>query len=169
MPRLPRTILAIGAAACMAAAFAAAMTAPASAQTTTSAPVTITAPFAGAALTSAVTLHTAAASSQDCANGVGYTGLEGFWRCTGTSATSPWVGSSCAPGEYNAGSYYNVYLAVNFCAYRVWLHEYKYPADVNNGWAVCVSPYLDSGYELSLNAGYQHPENIMVSNNTAAC
>jgi len=140
-----RTVIAIATAACMAAAFTATMTISASAQT-----VTASAPAEGI---------------PDCNDGIGMTTATLFWRCTGTARTSPWVGSSCSPGEYNAGSAYNVYIASNYCNTRVWLHEYTYPEDANSGWGLCISP----GGEGPPASTYQHPENIQVTTNSAQC
>lgn len=99
-----------------------------------------------------------------CTDGYGYNGATEFWRCTGSAANARWVGNTCAQGEYNAGTYYNVYGIINNCGTRVWLHEYTYPQDVNNGWAYCSTPY--SATALS---GPIFPENIMVSANSATC
>jgi hypothetical protein len=168
VPRLRRTAFAIGTAASMAAAFAAAMTAPASAQTTTSAAVLAPATAAGAA--TVVKLAAPDQGTYDCSDGDGFTGAPEFWRCTGTNPTSPWVGSSCTPNEYNAGSSYNVYAVDNYCSTRVWLHQYTYPTDENsNGWAFCVPPYGFPDAQETISSPDQNPKNIMVSNNVSDC
>ena len=97
---------------------------------------------AGAAAT--VKLAEPASAGNDCYDANGYNGAVGFWRCTGTSVSSPMVWSTCNQGNYNAGTYYNVYWWLNQCNTRVWLHEYTYPYDVNNGWA-CVLPLALTG------------------------
>jgi hypothetical protein len=149
-----RTALAIAAAACTAAAFTAAMTTPASAQS--------------AAATSAD--KPAAAAGEYCLDGSGYSLNDEFYRCTGTSQTSAWVGSSCATGNHNAASSYNIYDARNECVgsegyVRVWLHQYTDYAN-GNGWAICVNP---DAYGQEIDPDYQHPENIQVTTNTEAC
>ena len=106
-----------------------------------------------------------ASDSVPCLDMNGYDNTPSFWRCTGPDESSRWVGSSCSAGEYNAGTYYNVYGAINQCGRRVWLHEYTYPADVNNGWAVCVN---DDG-NWYVYPGGVFPENIMVSTNPDPC
>jgi hypothetical protein len=173
VPRLRRTIFAIGAAAGLV-AFAAAMTAPASAQTLASAPAAAYASTGQARLPAPGTTTFArpaatAASVIPCDDGVDYSPTQNFWRCTGTSVTSRWVASSCAEGEYNAATEYNVYGIINNCPSRVWIHEYMYPKDTTSGWAECVGPigYADSSGVV--NSEYVHPENIMVSANTADC
>jgi hypothetical protein len=145
VPRLRRTAVAIAAATCMGAAFTAAMTAPASARSEP---------------TSA-----RSASTEDCSdgNGIGSAGL--FYRCTGTSPASEWVGSSCSEGNYNAGTEYNVYIAFNTCDTRVWLHQYPYPEDENSGWTFCAT----IGVSDQVPAEYQHPKNIFVSSNYSQC
>ena len=96
----------------------------------------VTAP---AVVASSAAAYAASASSGYCSNFNGYSGAADFWRCTGTAASSQWVGSSCNPGEYNSGTYYNIYGAINLCGTRVWLHEYTYPTDTESGWSECVS------------------------------
>src|ERR1700753_201441 len=100
MSLLRRTAIAIAAAVCMAAVPLLTTTMPASAHTGTAA--------TAAKLATAAKPATAAKRDQPCANGVGYSGGHSFWRCTGTSNNSRWVGSSCNPGQYNAGTEYNV-------------------------------------------------------------
>ncbi|NUP49664.1 MAG: hypothetical protein HOW97_20490 [Catenulispora sp.] len=107
----------------------------------------------------------AASATVPCIDMNGYSTATQFWRCTGPDATSRWVGSSCNVGQYNAGTYYNVYGAINPCGKRVWLHQYTYPNDVNNGWAVCVND--DGAWYVYTPAIF--PENIQVSTNTASC
>jgi serine/threonine protein kinase, bacterial len=86
-----------------------------------------------------------------------------FWRCTGTL----WQATSCATAESNGTSgAYNVLAATNRCGDRVWLHQDAYPQDEKSGWAYCISP----GAALkTVPAQYQHPLNIQVSANKAAC
>jgi hypothetical protein len=154
--RLRRTAFAIGTAACMAAAFATAMTTPASAHTTASAaPSAIAAP--------------AELSGRNCGDGDGFTGAPEFWRCTGNSATSLWVGSSCKQNEYNAGSKYNVYAVWNYCSTRVWLHADKYPADETGGWTFCVPPFGFPDASEDIPSTDVHPANIEVTANVNNC
>jgi hypothetical protein len=147
---------------------------PAPAPVTVSAPVAVSpvvgGPTAAAKETATSTLTAAGTYYYGCTDDIGYTGAQEFWRCTGTSATSTWVGSTCAEGEYNAGSQYNVYDVYNLCNTRVWLHKYTYPKDVTapDDWSVCVPPANGNTYPV-LSPDYVHPENIMVSANTAAC
>jgi hypothetical protein len=184
VPGLRRTASAIGTAACMAAAFAAAMTAPASAQTTASAaPAAVSATATAASEAVAVKLTTAAGAAaavkltpaaapswNDCSDYDGYNAQDGFWRCTGTSPSSPWVWSSCTPGNYDAISSYNVYIFTNLCNTRVWMHQYTSKNDVNNGWAKCTGPYEFGNDNNGLSAANEvHPENIQVTTNTADC
>ena len=171
VPRLRRNAFAIGTAACMAAAFAAAMTAPASAQTTASAaPAAVSAAPTAARAAAAVKAIEAPDSEVDCQAMNGYgNGNVGFWRCTGTSTASEWVWTSCAEVNNNAGSYYNVYVYLNYCSTRVWLHEYTYPDDVNNGWAVCAGPSPAADSTGVVNSADVHPENIQVTGNTSDC
>lgn len=119
--------------------------------------------------TSFASYAASASASGPCTDGDGFSdGVTDFWRCTGSAANSRWVGSTCNEGEYNAGSYYNVYGAINECGDRVWLHEYTYPDDTNPsnpGWAVCVSP--DGGGLVAPDGIF--PENIVVSANPANC
>jgi hypothetical protein len=145
VPRLRRTAIAIATAICMGAAFTAATTAPASARS--------------------VQTSTQSAATGDCSdgNGIGSSGL--FYRCTGTSPSSEWVGSSCGEGNYNAGSEYNVYIAFNTCDTRVWLHQFPYPKDENSGWSFCAT----IGISDQMPSEYQHPENIFVSANSSQC
>jgi hypothetical protein len=133
---------------------------------------TVSAANAATAPTTAVIATSAAAYAASatvaCLDLNGYNNTNEFWRCTGPDETSQWVGSSCNVDEYNAGSSYNVYGAINMCGKRVWLHEYTYPADTsptNPGWAVCVN---DDGAWYQYTGGI-FPKNIMVSANTAAC
>jgi hypothetical protein len=105
------------------------------------------------------------AQSGPCTDGNGFSkNITAMWRCTGSSPASRWVGSSCSQGEYNAGTFYNVYGAINECSTRVWLHEFYYPQDVNNGWAACLQPGYAQPFSSPL-----FPENIMVSANPAPC
>jgi hypothetical protein len=109
----------------------------------------------------------AAATTIPCGDDPQPSGDE-FYRCTGSSETATFVGSSCAEGEYNAGkgSYYNFWAFVNNCSTRVWLHEYPYPTDTTSGWSICTP----GGYEGYANPpANPEPENIMVSANTAYC
>lgn len=105
-----------------------------------------------------------AAASGPCTDGNGYTGATLFWRCTGGSATSRFVGSSCNQGEYNAGTNYNVWGAINLCGTRVWLHQFKYPKDQTSGWSICIAPLTATVFSVG-----ETPQNIMVSANTASC
>jgi hypothetical protein len=172
--RLRRTAVAIASAACMAAAFTAAMTNSALAQpahTTPTAQILKISALPKSAQPStfkqALTLEqaqrTAAAATIPCGDDALPTGFE-FWRCTGSSATATFVGSSCNLGEYNAGSHYNVWAFVNNCNGRVWLHQYTYPTDTTSGWSICTGP-AHAGFF----PGNPEPENIMVSANTASC
>jgi hypothetical protein len=138
----------------MAGAFTGVMTNSAFAQVATATPTSAPA-----------SLLAEAAASGDCTDGVGINSSAQFWRCTGTSPSSPWVASSCNPGEYNAITYYNLYGAINACGTRVWIHEYTYPTDTTSGWSWCYGP----GVSEDLGPTYAHPENIMVSDNSAAC
>jgi hypothetical protein len=182
VPRLRRTAFAIGTAACMAAAFATAMTAPASAQTTASAaPAAVSAPATAAGAAAAVKLTTVAgaaaavkltapaSAADDCISMNGYNGAVGFWRCTGTTQDSPWVWTSCNEVNNNAKTYFNVYIFLNYCSTRVWLHQNKYPDDEIAGWAVCAgpSPYADS--TGIVNSADVDPENIQVTSNKSDC
>jgi hypothetical protein len=86
-----------------------------------------------------------------------------IWRCNGTS----WLGISCSSAENNdTGSPFNVYQAVNQCGDRVWLHQDTFHADAKAGWFYCISPGATVN---SIPAAYQHPANIQVSPNPAAC
>jgi hypothetical protein len=150
VPRLRRTAVVFATAICMGAALTAAMTAPASARSV---------------LTPAQAAARPASTNQDCydGNGIGQAGQ--FYRCTGTSPSSQWVGSSCAAGNYNAGTQFNVYIAFNTCDTRVWLHEYPYPEWESSGWTVCAT----IGVSDDIDPQYQHPENIYVSTNYSQC
>lgn len=159
MSRSQQTVIAIAAAGCMAAAFTTTMTSPASAQSM--------APAKAAAATSA---ETPAVVGEFCLDNNGWSNNDEFYRCTGTAQTSSWVGSSCAPGNSDAKSSFNVYDARNECVgalghVRVWLHEYT---DYTNGhgWAVCINPGV-TGQEID--PADQHPENIQVTTNTETC
>lgn len=86
-----------------------------------------------------------------------------IWRCTGTS----WQPISCSVAESNGtNGPYNVLSASNECGDRVWLHEDAYPQDEKSGWAYCISP---GATVATVPAQYQHPLNIQVSANPAAC
>jgi hypothetical protein len=174
VPRLRRTILAIGTAAGMV-AFAAAMTAPALAQTAQTKPSAQISKVSGSTKSPQTPTFKQAYKTFEqaqpattvipCGDDAVPTGND-FYRCTGSSETAAFVGSSCAEGEYNAGSYYNVWAWVNNCSTRVWLHEYTYPTDTTSGWAICIpGGYL--GYWSP--PANPEPENIMVSANTAYC
>ena len=163
MLRLRRTAVAIAAAACMVSGFTAAITTPALAQS-------VHTPT-HSARTSTTVMQTYKNSMQKnsrqsgpCTDGNGFTNSTSFWRCTGSDPTSRWVASSCAQGQYNAGTFYNVYGAINNCSTRVWLHEFTYPQYVNNGWSICIAPHFNPVF-----AAGEFPENIMVSGNNASC
>jgi hypothetical protein len=120
-----------------------------------------------AAPASAASLATASASAAPLATAASACDTFGdpypaFWRCTGTS----WVAIGCSPSENNAGSAFNVLSEGNDCIYRVWLHQYTYPKDETSGWTACIAP---GTYYATIPTKYQHPENIMISNNTAFC
>jgi hypothetical protein len=156
-----KTAVAIASAACMAAAFTMAVTAPALAQSARTTPSVQTsaklAPTATAAQTTPV----------PCADEDGLSNNIEFWRCTGTSATSKWVGSTCDVGEYNAATTYNVYLAINDCSTRVWLHGLDYPLfETAGGFAYCISPHSTW---VPAAGDSNFPENIQVSENTSSC
>lgn len=169
MLRLRRIAYPIGIVGCMVAAFAG-MIAPASAQTTASAaPAAVSAPAAAADAAATFKLAEPASAGNDCYDANGYNGAVGFWRCTGTSVSSLMVWSTCNQGNYNAGSYYNVYWWLNQCNTRVWLHQYTYSYDVNHGWAVCATPSVNGGSSGVVPPADVHPENIQVTANTAAC
>jgi hypothetical protein len=135
--------------------------------------VSMTAAFTAAVTSSASAAPAALAKpagvGSDCYDANGYNGAVGFWRCTGTSPSSPLVWSTCNQGEYNAGSSYNVYWWLSQCNTRVWLHEYKYPTDVTSGWAVCATPGGSAGSSGVMPSGDEHPQNIQVTANTSAC
>jgi hypothetical protein len=107
---------------------------------------------------SAAPLATAAASACDTFSDP----FPAFWRCNGTS----WVPIGCSPSENNAGSVFNILSEGNDCVYRVWLHQYTYPKDETSGWTACIAP---GTYYNVIPTEYQHPENIMISGNTAFC
>ncbi len=161
MRRLRRTAVIIASAACMAAAFTAAMTTPALAQSAHT-------------LTQSAQISTQSArplphnqvprAYYACSDMSGYTGTTMFWRCTGGYPTSKWVGSSCTPGEYNAGTNYTIWGAINHCGTRVWLHQLKYPEDQTSGWAMCIPRVSSWNFGVGLS-----PQNIMVSTNSAGC
>lgn len=89
-----------------------------------------------------------------------------IWRCNGAA----WIPISCAVGENNGtDGPYNVLKASNGCGDRVWLHQYAYPKDMKSGWAYCISPSPAGAAVRTLPAKYQHPLNIQVSANPAAC
>ncbi len=173
--RLRRTAVAIASAACMAATVTCAMTAPAlaqSAHTTPSAQISKISALTRSPQTptfkqayKTLEQEAAATATIPCGDDAVPTGYE-FWRCTGSSETAKFVGSSCTEGEYNAGSYFNVWAWVNNCYTRVWLHEYKYPKDVTSGWAICIPGGYLGYWSPSANP---EPENIMVSANAAYC
>jgi hypothetical protein len=173
--RLRRTAVAIASAACMAAAVTGVMAAPAlaqSAHTTPSAQMSKISALTRSAQTPAfkqayktLKQEQKPATTIPCGDDAVPTG-EDFWRCTGSSETAEFVGSSCAEGEYNAGSYYNVWAWVNNCPARVWLHQYTYPKDGTSGWSVCIAPDSLGYWSPPANP---EPENIMVSANTASC
>lgn len=104
------------------------------------------------------------AAAGPCTDGNGFSGATQFWRCTGSSASSRFVGSSCNQGQYNAGTNYNVWGAINLCPTRVWLHQLKFPAYQSGGYAICVGP----GFAGQFSVG-EFPQNIMVSSNRANC
>jgi hypothetical protein len=58
----------------------------------------------------------------------------------------------------------NVWGAINLCATRVWLHQFKFPADQTGGYAICVGPGFASQFAVG-----EFPKNIMVSANRAGC
>jgi hypothetical protein len=146
MPRLRPTAIAIATAGCMAAAFSATTTASASAQT------------------GAPAQTGASPQTQYCNDPMNFPTIS-FWRCTGATEGSPWVGSSCNVNNYNAGTSYNVYAWDNACGDRVWLHQYTYPKDVDKGWSYCISP----GSIGVTPTQYRNPQNIEVVSNTAKC
>lgn len=165
MSRLGRTAVVIASAACLAAGFTAAVAAPALAQPahTPTHPAKISAKVQW---TYEKAAHQHPRATGPCSDSNGFTASTSFWRCTGPNPSSRWVASSCAQGQYNAGTSYNVYGAVNFCGTRVWLHEFTYPQDVNNGWSICFAPNSNAEAVLSIPV---FPENIMVSNNPTSC
>lgn len=164
MSRARQILFAVGIAVCLAAAFAVAGVAQASAQPKAPSPAVVSAPITTAMLTKA------AAASSDCADGIGLSSAtREFWRCTGTSATSTYVGSSCTPNEYNAKTEYNMYAAINDCLTRVWVHQYMYPKDTTAGWTICFGPPGNASSIQTLKTADVHPQNIMVSNNPLSC
>jgi hypothetical protein len=165
--RIPawKTAGAIASGTCMAAAFTVAMTAPALAQSAHTTPSVQT-------LTQMATAPQAqTATPVPCADQDGLSGSAEFWRCTGSSATSKWVGSSCNVNEYNAGDNgtYNVYLAINDCGTRVWLHGLDYPEFTKDGgFADCINPH--SSFAPNGGDGVpEFPKNIQVTSNTSDC
>ena len=144
-----------------------AMTAPALAQSDHTTPSAQT-----LAKSAQITMHlqAQAAASNDCGDDTGLNLAEReFWRCTGTSLTSPWVGSTCTPGEYNAGTNYNVFWAINNCADRVWLHELTYPDFTEyGGFAYCVNPGPEAVW-IPAAGDSDFPENIQVTDNDSPC
>jgi hypothetical protein len=92
----------------------------------------------------------------------------GFQRCTSTSPNGVWRGLACTIGENYNGTNgpFNVIAAINYCDYRVWLHQYAWPDWQNGGWTYCVAPH-ESDYVIPSWA--MHPLNIYVSTNTAFC
>jgi hypothetical protein len=154
----------------MAVAFASAMTAPALAQSahtpTRSAQTWIKwAPTT----TPEQAFKELAAASGPCSDLNGYNAATLFWRCTGSSPTSQLVGSSCNQGEYNAGTNYTVWGAINICSTRVWLHQDYFPADETSGWSICIPPnFADPITQWEFPVG-ESPRNIMVSANSANC
>jgi hypothetical protein len=159
--RLRRIVVAIASAACVAVAFTGSVTAPALAQSAHT--PTQSAPAAPAA----VKLPAAVAAPGPCGDGNGYNGANRFWRCTGSSVTSDWVASTtCAEGEYNAITSYNVWGAINNCTTRVWLHQFMNPKDTTSGWAICIPPASAVSWIFPVN---EAPQNFMISANSAAC
>jgi hypothetical protein len=170
--RLGRTALAIASAAFMAAALTAAMAAPALAQSAH--PTSSAQTSARSARVSALLQeyrHSSAAATEPCGDGVGISSSTEFWRCTGSSETSTFVGSPCTQGSYNAGSYYNVWGAINECPTRVWLHENEIPPSgaTPAGWSVCIAPAADYPYNAPIFTANLKPENIQVVANDSSC
>ena len=159
---------AIASAACMAAAFTVAMTTPALAQSAhTTASVQTLAKSAHIAMAPQGRI----ATPVPCADNDGLTGSADFWRCTGSGATSRWVGSSCNVNEYNAGDNgtYNVFLAINDCSTRVWLHALDFPEFTSDGgFAICINPH--SSFVPNGGDGVPvFPKNIQVTSNGSDC
>ncbi len=87
-----------------------------------------------------------------------------FQRCTGTQ----WVPQNCNRNSNSNGTNgpYNVIAAANGCNVRVWLHQDAWNgSNWGNGWSFCVAPFAGE----FVPAQFQHPLNIFVSSNTAAC
>src|SRR6202042_3453899 len=61
----------------------------------------------------------------------------GFQRCTSNSPNGTWAGAACSIGaNYNAtNGPFNVYVALNNCQYRVWLHQDLWPEWQTSGGA----------------------------------
>jgi hypothetical protein len=93
-----------------------------------------------------------------------------FYRCTGTSESSSWVGLDCnIETNYNASnadSPFNVYAAYNNCPFRIWLHQYVNWD--NNGWSYCINPGYLTDVPI-ITAPYDHPLNIYMSDNPNNC
>lgn len=121
-------------------------------------------------LSPAAVSHSARALSEDATqpcDGVNPNEGEIFERCTTTGPDSDWVGTSCSQGmNYEAGTHFNVYAAVDGCFVRVWIHQYTYPKDETEGWSYCFSG--GNAYQQTPSQ-YDDPENIFVSANTSGC
>jgi hypothetical protein len=56
-----------------------------------------------------------------------------------------------------------VYYLVNFCPWRVWLHQYAN----GSGWSYCIDPQF--GMEALVPSRYRRPGNIYISSNESLC
>lgn len=97
-------------------------------------------------------------------------GSSGFMRCTSPSVDGTWASVGCtANRNYNiltGTPPFNVYAAANACGFRVWLHQYGYPRDTDQGWSYCIPPH---GFVNSVPSFAVNPDNIFVSDNPAPC